>query len=186
EHRNMKDIVKNIVYKFCKLNILGNIDHSSKMDSIEETTQEDFDFSFNSGFYSTFYLMQATIPHLKETEGNIINFDSGAGIKGDVNQVSYAVAKEAIRDLTRVAANELGASGINVNLISPIANTPGVEAWRKAEPEYYEQVLNSIPMRRFGDPENDIGKAAVFLASDDSGYITGQTLMVDGGSIKLV
>src|SRR5690625_7834643 len=79
-------------------------------------------------------------------------------MKGDVNQVSYAVAKEAIRALTRVAANELGASGINVNLISPIANTPGVEAWRKAEPEYYEQVLNSIPMRRFGDPENDIGK----------------------------
>src|SRR5699024_12028873 len=91
--------------------------------------------------------------HLKETEGNIINFASGAGIKGDVNQVSYAVAKEAIRALTRVAANELGASGINVNLISPIANTPGVEAWRKAEPEYYEQVLNSIPMRRFGEPD---------------------------------
>lgn len=186
EHSKMKDIVKDVVDKYGKLDILVNNAHASKMASIEETTQEDFDFSFNTGFYPTFYLMQAAIPHLKETEGNIINFASGAGIKGDVNQVSYAVAKEAIRALTRVAANELGASGINVNLISPIANTPGVEAWRKAEPEYYEQVLNSIPMRRFGDPENDIGKAAVFLASDDSGYITGQTLMVDGGSIKLV
>src|SRR5699024_12046501 len=115
-------------------------------------------FSFNTGFYPTFYLMQATIPHLKETEGNIINFASGAGIKGDVNQVSYAVAKEAIRALTRVAANELGASGINVNLISQIANTPGVKVWRKAEPEYYEQVIIGIQMRRLGYPKSYIGK----------------------------
>src|SRR5699024_1335408 len=107
-------------------------------------------------------------------------------LEGHPTQGAYAAAKEAIRAISRVAANEYGPNGINVNLISPIANTPGVEAWRKEEPEYYEQVLNSIPMRRFGDPENDIGKAAVFLASDDSGYITGQTLMVDGGSIKLV
>lgn len=186
EHSKMKDIVKQVVDKYGKLDILVNNAHASKMASIEETTQEDFDLSFDTGFYPTFYLMQAALPYLKETEGNIINFASGAGMKGDVNQVSYAVAKEAIRALTRVAANEFGEFGINVNLIAPIANTPGVEAWRKAEPEYYEEVLAGIPMRRFGDPEEDIGKAAVFLANDDSGYITGQTLMVDGGSIKLI
>ncbi len=186
EHSKMKDIVKQVVDKYGKLDILVNNAHASKMASIEKTTQEDFDLSFDTGFYPTFYLMQAALPYLKETEGNIINFASGAGMKGDVNQVSYAVAKEAIRALTRVAANEFGEFGINVNIIAPIANTPGVEAWRKAEPEYYEQVLEGIPMRRFGDPEEDIGKAAVFLANEDSGYITGQTIMVDGGSIKLV
>lgn len=186
EHNKMKDIIKQVIDKYGQLDILVNNAHASKMGSIEETTQEDFDLSFNTGFYPTFYLMQAALPYLKESKGNIINFASGAGMKGDVNQVSYAVAKEAIRALTRVAANEFGEFGINVNLIAPIANTPGVEAWKKAEPEYYEEVLSGIPMRRFGDPEEDIGRVAVFLASDDSGYITGQTLMVDGGSIKLV
>ena len=75
--------------------------------------------------------------------------------------------------------------GINVNIISPVANSEGVQAWAKAQPEYYEAVLSKIPMGRFGEVEEDIGRVAVFLASEDSRYITGQTMMVDGGSIML-
>ncbi|MFJ7755267.1 SDR family NAD(P)-dependent oxidoreductase [Peribacillus muralis] len=185
EYDKLKGIVKQVIDTFGKLDILVNNAHASKMNSIEKTTQEDLDLSFNTGFYPTFYLMQAALPHLKETKGKIINFASGAGLNGDVNQGSYAAAKEAIRGISRVAANEFGPFGINVNIISPIADSPGVQKWAKEEPEYYQAMLSKIPLRRLGELESDIGRTAVFLASEDSDYITGQTLMVDGGSIKL-
>lgn len=155
------------------------------MKSIEETTQADFDLSFDTGFYPTFYFMQAALPYLKETQGKIINFASGAGLNGDTNQGTYAAAKEAIRGITRVAANEFGPFGINVNIIAPIANSPGMIEWAEANPEYYQNMISKIPLRRLGELESDIGRVAVFLASEDSDYITGQTIMVDGGSIKL-
>ncbi|SEL73136.1 Enoyl-(Acyl carrier protein) reductase [Paenibacillus sp. cl141a] len=84
-----------------------------------------------------------------------------------------------------MAANEWGADGINVNLISPIALTPGVEQWKQAFPEAYQEMVDKIPLKKMGDPKQDIGRVAVFLASSDSDYMTGQTLMVDGGSIML-
>lgn len=185
DRANFHKIIDTVVEKYGKLDVLVNNAHASKQATIEDTTQADLDLSFDTGFYPTFYLMQAALPHLKETKGNIINFASGAGIAGHETQGAYAAAKEAIRGISRVAANEWGRFGINVNLISPIANSPGVQAWAKAQPEYYEAVKNKIPMGRFGDVEDDIGRVAVFLASEDSQYITGQTLMVDGGSIML-
>jgi len=185
DHKNLGKIVETVVEKYGKLDVLVNNAHASKQVTLEETTQADLDLSFGTGFYPTFYLMQAALPHLKETKGNIINFASGAGLQGHETQGAYAAAKEAIRGITRVAANEWGRFGINVNIISPLANTPGVEAWAKAQPEYYQEVLNKIPLGRFGDIEQDIGRVAVFLASEDSQYITGQTIMVDGGSVML-
>lgn len=185
EHANLKNIVKTVVEKCGKIDILVNNAHVSKQVPLEDTTQEHLDLSFGTSFYPTFYLMQAALPYLKETKGNIINFASGAGLDGHKTQGAYAAAKEAIRGLSRVAANEWGEFGINVNIISPLAYTPGVEAWSKAQPEYYEQVRKQVPLGRFGDVEQDIGRAAVFLASADSSYITGQTIMVDGGSIML-
>jgi len=131
------------------------------------------------------YLMQAAFPYLKETKGNIINFASGAGLSGQKTQTAYAAAKEAIRAISKVAANEWGEFGINVNIISPMASTPGVKAWAEAFPEMYQAALAQIPLGRWGDPENDIGPVAVFLASEDSNYMTGQTFMVDGGSIQI-
>ena len=185
KHDELPNLVKQVVEKYGKINVLVNNAHVSRQVPFLETTKEHMDLSFNTGFYPTFYLMQAAIPYLKETKGNIINFASGAGLKGHATQASYAAAKEAIRAITRVAANEFGREGININLISPIADSEGVRQWAKAQPEYYQNVLQSIPAGRFGDPENDIGKVAVFLASDDCKYITGQTIMVDGGSIML-
>ena len=185
EREKLAGIVEEAVSRYGKLDILVNNAHASRMKPFEETTQEDFDLSFNTGFYPTFYLMQAALPHLKETKGNIINFASGAGLNGNVNQASYAAAKEAIRAISRVAANEFGPYGINVNLISPIANSPGVQKLAEEQPEYYKSMLNKIPLRRLGELESDIGRVAVFLASEDSGYMTGQTIMVDGGAIML-
>lgn len=185
EREKLAGIIDQVISKFGKLDILVNNAHASRIKTIEEATQEDFDLSFNTGFYPTFYLMQAALPHLKETQGKIINFASSAGINGDATQVTYAAAKEAIRAITRVAANEFGPFGINVNLIAPIANSPGMQAWAEENPEYYQAVLSKIPLRRLGELESDIGRVAVFLASSDSDYISGQTIMVDGGATKL-
>lgn len=185
ERAKLSGLVEEVVTEYGKLDVLVNNAHASRMSSIEEMTQADLDFSFDTGFYPTFYLMQAALPHLKETKGTVINFASGAGLNGDVNQGSYAAAKEAIRAITRVAANEWGQYGITCNLISPIAKTPGIVQWGEQYPEAYEAMLAKNPLGRLGDPEKDIGRMAVFLASEDASYITGQTMMVDGGSIKL-
>ncbi|MGK9253040.1 SDR family NAD(P)-dependent oxidoreductase [Paenibacillus humicus] len=182
---NAHDIVAEVVKKFGKLDILVNNAHASRQASFIETTQEQLDLSFGTGFYPTFHFMQAAYAELKKSQGKVINFASGTGIDGQATQTSYAAAKEAIRAISRVAANEWGPDGINVNLISPIALTPGVEQWRDSAPDMYEAMINRIPLRRLGDPEQDIGQVAVFLASEEANYITGQTIMVDGGSIKL-
>lgn len=185
KQENIKEIVQTVVDKFGKLDILVNNAHVSRQAPLAETTQEMFDLSLGTGFYPTIHFMQEAYPALKKSQGKVINFASGAGLEGQPTQTSYAVAKEAIRAASRVAANEWGPEGINVNLISPIALTPGVEEWRNNAPEMYEAMINRIPLRRLGDPEADIGRTAVFLASEDSDYMTGQTIMVDGGSIKL-
>jgi len=185
KEENVKDIVDAVIEKHGKLDILVNNVHASRQASFSETTQEMFNLSFNTGFYPTVHFMQAAYPALKESKGKVINFASGSGLNGQPTQTSYAAAKEAIRAVSRVAANEWGPEGINVNMISPIALTPGVEKWRDGAPDLYEQMINGIPLRRLGDPEEDIGRTAVFLASNDANYITGQTIMVDGGTVKL-
>jgi len=182
---NVDAIVSEVVDKFERLDILVNNAHVSNQKPFIETTLEDLDLSFGTGFQPTFNFMQAAYPELKKAEGKVINFASGAGINGQETQAAYAAAKEAIRGLTRVVANEWGVDGINVNIISPLAMTPGVEEWSKSAPEQYEGILQTIPMRHLGDSEEDIGRAAVFLASEDSDFITGQTLMVDGGTTKI-
>lgn len=185
EHHKLAGIVEQVVHTFGRLDIMVNNAHASRNKMFDEVTQEDFDLSFNTGFYPTFYFMQAALPYLKETKGNIINFASGAGITGQISQTAYAAAKEGIRAITRVAANEFGPFGINVNIISPIANSPGIQEWKEQFPEKYNAMLSGIPLKRLGHIEEDIGRVAVFLASEDSSYITGQTIMVDGGSVML-
>ncbi len=148
------------------------------------TTPEAMDLAFGTGFWATFLLMQAAYPHLVESKGSVINFGSGAGIDGMATQGSYGAAKEAIRSLSKVAATEWGPKGVRINVICPFADSPGVQQWREHFPEAYAAQIGKVPLRRIGDPEKDIGAAAVFLASEAAAYVTGQTLMVDGGQIK--
>ncbi|UWX98558.1 SDR family oxidoreductase [Arthrobacter zhaoxinii] len=182
---NAAAIVAETVERFGGLDILVNNAHASKQAPIMETTPEIWDLSFNTGTMATFHLMRAAYPELKKTRGSIINFGSGAGIKGLPNQVAYAAAKEAIRAISRTAANEWAVDGIRVNVVSPVALTPGIVQWSKAFPEAYQEVVDGVPLGRLGDPETDIAPIVVFLASEDSQYLTGQTLMADGGTIKL-
>ena len=173
-----------VVDAFGKIDVLVNNAHASRQATFMETTNEMFELSFNTGFAATRYLMHACYEDLKKSKGAVINFASGSALKGMEKQASYAAAKEAIRGLSRVVANEWAPDGIRVNLISPIAETEGVKNWKENFPEAYEAMADQIPLKRLGDPQKDIGQVAVFLASDMSSYMTGQTLMVDGGSIQ--
>lgn len=182
---NAEKIVAAAVHAFGGVDVLVNNAHASRQAPLLETTQDILDLSFNTGFYPTFWLMKAAHAQLAERGGSVINFASGAGINGHPTQGAYAAAKEAIRAISRVAANEWARDGINVNVISPLALTEGVENYIEANPGVEKKLLAGTPMRRFGDPEGDIGRVAVFLASEDASYMTGQTLMVDGGSVML-
>ena len=185
DESSAETIVAAAVEHFGKVDVLVNNAHASRQAPLLETTQEMLDLSFGTGFYPTFRLMKAAHAQLAANKGSVINFASGAGIDGSATQSSYAAAKEAIRAISRVAANEWASDDINVNIISPLALTEGVEAYIEANPGVEEALLAKTPMHRFGDPQADIGRVAVFLASEDASYMTGQTLMVDGGTIKL-
>jgi NAD(P)-dependent dehydrogenase (short-subunit alcohol dehydrogenase family) len=151
--------------------------------ALVDIDDEQFDLTWRVNTMATFWFMQAAHPHLvARGGGSIVNFGSGSGTSGKPGEGAYAAAKEAVRGLTRVAANEWGPQGIRVNVICPFANSPGMLAWSEVEPRAYEATIRRIPLQRVGDCEADIGRAAVFLASDDAAYVTGQTLMVDGGS----
>lgn len=137
----------------------------------------------DTNLWATFWCMQAARPHLlRRRKGSIINFASGSGTRGQETQGAYAAAKEGIRGLSRVAAREWGPDGIRVNVICPFANSPGMLDWAKLDPVGHEAAIAQIPLRRVGDCLEDVGRVAVFLASDDAAYVTAQTMWVDGGS----
>ena len=179
----VQHVVEEAVKKFGKIDVLINNAQTSKSGMmLEQHSKEDFDLAIYSGLYATFFYMKACFPYLKESKGAIINFASGAGLAGRAGQSSYAAAKEGIRGLSRVAATELGPYGINVNVVCPLAMTPGLEAWRKEYPALYEQTIKGVPLGHFADAEKDIGRVCVFLASEDASYLTGETITLQGGS----
>lgn len=177
-------VVAEAVRRFGRLDTLVNAAQASRQVALIDTTPEDIDLAFGTGFWATFLLMQAAYPHLVESKGSVINFGSGAGMDGMATQASYGAAKEAIRSMSKVAATEWGPQGVRINVICPFANSPGVEQWKQHFPEAYASQIGKVPLRRIGDCEKDIGAVAVFLASESAAYMTGQTLMVDGGQVK--
>ncbi len=148
-----------------------------------EVDDAQFERTLVTNLWATFWTMQAGQPHMVQRGGgSIVNFGSNSGTLGLEGQGPYAAAKEGIRGLTRVAAREWGPERIRVNVICPFANSPGMLAWAAQDPDAYESRLAAIPLRRIGDCEDDIARVAVFLASDDAAYVTGQTMFVDGGA----
>ena len=180
-----QEAVELAIAKFGKLTGLVNNAHASRQKPLLELTQEDWSLSFGTGFNATLNFMKAAYQELKKNQGSVVNFGSGAALNGQIGQASYAAAKEAIRGLSRVAANEWGKDKIRVNVVSPLAMTEGVVKWKESSPAQYDEIAKHIPLGHFGDPKDDIAPIVAFLLSDDSQYMTGQTLMADGGDIKL-
>lgn len=177
--------VNTAVERFGGLTGLVNNAHASRQAPFIDITQDMWNLSFDTGFIATRNFMLAAYKHLKVNGGSVVNFGSGAALVGQPTQAAYAAAKEAIRGMSRVVANEWAADKIRVNVVCPMAMTAGVEAWSKSAPELYEQSLAKVPLGRFGDPQTDVAPIVAFLISDDSVYMTGQTLMADGGANKI-
>lgn len=179
----IKEVVAQTIATFGKIDTLVNNAQVSKSGlPLIEHTKEDLDLSIHSGLYAAFFYMRECHPYLKESKGSVINFASGAGMFGKLGQSSYAAAKEGIRGLSRVAAAEWGPDGIRVNVICPLAMTESLMEWRENYPDLFAKTIQGIPLGRFADPKDDIGRVAVFLASDDAHYITGETITLQGGS----
>lgn len=179
----IKNVVAKTAEKFGKINTLVNNAQVSKSGlPLIEHTKEDFDLAIYSGLYAAFFYMRECFPYLKEAKGSVINFASGAGLFGKLGQASYAAAKEGIRGMSRVAAAEWGPDGVRVNVVCPLAMTESLQQWRENFPELFEKTIQGIPLSRFADPKDDIGRVCVFLASEDAHYVTGETITLQGGS----
>lgn len=179
----IKNVIAKTVETFGKINVvINNAQTSASGVMLADHTKEDFDLAIMSGLYATFFYMREAFPYLKETQGSVINFASGAGLAGRPGQSSYAAAKEGIRGMSRVAATEWAPSNVNVNVICPLVMTETLEQWKEEYPEIYAKTIQGIPMGRFADSEKDIGRLCIFLASEDASYITGETITVQGGS----
>lgn len=146
--------------------------------------EENCKVDFQSAFFGSLQLMQLCHPHMvKQGGGSIINMGSSYGIRCEKGFLAYAASKEAIRTLTKTAAKEWGAQGIRVNTILPSALTPK-SIWYLEESGTYDLELSKVAMGRFGEAK-DIAPTAVFLASDESDFVTGQTIGVEGGATML-
>lgn len=176
-------IIDYTIKSFGRIDAVINVAQASKSGLLlEDHTCEDFDLAIMSGLYATFFFMKATFPYLKESKGCVINFASGAGLKGQAGQASYAAAKEGIRGLSRVAATEWGPYGIRVNVICPLAMTHHLEEWKEEYPDLYNKTIDNIPLHRFADVEKNIGETCVFLTSEAGNCITGETISIQGGA----
>jgi NAD(P)-dependent dehydrogenase (short-subunit alcohol dehydrogenase family) len=186
DNDQVKKMVKEVVTKFGTVDILvNNAMGYGAAKPVEELDDRDWDVCLQTGLKATWYCCVAVFPYMKYRGGKIINIGSAMGILGLPGTATGAATKEGIRGFTRVAAREWGKYKINMNIICPFAMTPAQNEYFEKYPEEMKRSVAALPLGRIGDPEKDIGRTAVFLASADSDYMTGQTLNVDGGSVML-
>jgi len=155
--------------------------------AVIDISEDDLDVCYTSGVKGTLWLMQAAFPVMKaQGHGRIVTLGSNAALDGVPTYGAYNAAKEAIRALTRTAASEWGRFGITVNCVCPVSvrhHTPGLDD--PAALEQFERSFSRQPIPRDGRLDEDIAPIVGFLLSDASAFMTGQTLMADGGRIML-
>ena len=150
---------------------------------VEKKTDEQLAAGVAVGYYGPFWAMRAAFPHMKERGwGRVVNMCSLNGVNAHMGSLEYNAAKEALRALTRTAAREWAPTGVTVNALCPAAKSQAFFRAIGDYPELEAMADAANPMGRMGDPYHDIAPVAVFLASDASRYLTGNTLFVDGGS----
>ncbi len=176
-----QELVKEVLQDFDSLEILVNNAGITKDNLLMRISEEDFDKVIEVNLKSVFNLTKAVIrPMMKQRLGSIINMSSVVGVKGNAGQANYAASKAGILGFTKSVALELGSRNIRCNAIAP--GFIETEMTAKLDANKVDEWRNAIPLKRGGSPE-DVANACIFLASDMSAYITGQTLNVDGGML---
>ena len=165
-----------------RVDVLVNNAGTGGMDSFTEMSDEAWARVIGVNLNGAFYCARAAVrAMLKNGGGTVVNVGSTSAVSGD-GPAHYVTSKAALMGLTRVMAKELAKSGVRVNTLVPgPTNTPMMQGIPQ---EWADAIIAGVPMGRMAEPE-DIAKAAVFLASDDSGFVTGQSLAVNGGSAFL-
>ena len=173
--------VDEVLGHFGHLDILVNNAQEVPLGTLEQVSDENFSAGWESGPLATFRLMKLCRPHLSGG-GCIVNLASSAARRWDMSGYgAYAATKEAIRSLSRAAACEWGPEGIRTNVILPHAKSPGLAWWMDNNPDEAAAFVATIPQRRVGECEQDIGRFVAMLCSDVSGYVNGQSIALDGG-----
>ena len=176
-----QELVQQVLKDFGSLEILINNAGITRDNLLMRISEEDFDKVIEVNLKSVFNLTKAVIrPMMKQRQGSIINMSSVVGVKGNAGQTNYAASKAGILGFTKSVALELGSRNIRCNAIAP--GFIETEMTAKLDQKTVDEWRNAIPLKRGGSPE-DVANACIFLASDLSSYVTGQTLNVDGGML---
>jgi 3-oxoacyl-[acyl-carrier protein] reductase len=176
-----QQLVDDVVAAFGTIDVLVNNAGITRDTLLMRMTEEQWDEVINTNLKSAFNLTKAVQkPMLKARSGSIINMSSVVGVKGNAGQSNYAASKAGLIGFTKSIAAELGSRNIRCNAIAP--GFIETEMTEVLDQEVVASWRNSIPLKRGGQPE-DVANATVFLASDLSAYITGQTLHVCGGML---
>ncbi|CAL2080884.1 3-oxoacyl-(acyl-carrier-protein) reductase FabG [Tenacibaculum dicentrarchi] len=176
-----QELAKNVLEEFKTIDVLVNNAGITKDNLLMRISETDFDKVIEVNLKSVFNLTKAVIrPMMKQRAGSIINMSSVVGLKGNAGQANYAASKAGILGFSKSVALELGSRNIRSNVVAP--GFIETEMTAKLDEKVVDAWRNDIPLKRGGTPK-DIANACVFLASDMSAYITGQTLSVDGGML---
>ena len=176
-----QELTKNVLAEFGSIDVLINNAGITKDNLLMRISEDDFDKVIEVNLKSVFNLTKAVIrPMMKQRKGSIINMSSVVGLKGNAGQSNYAASKSGIIGFSKSIALELGSRNIRSNVVAP--GFIETEMTAKLDEATVQGWRDAIPLKRGGTPQ-DIANACVFLASDMSAYITGQTLSVDGGML---
>jgi NAD(P)-dependent dehydrogenase (short-subunit alcohol dehydrogenase family) len=154
---------------------------SSEPNQVEDVSEEVWSDHASVTLRASYSCAQAALPKLRAASGTLILMTSPAGMEGSRMLPAYGMVKGALRGFAKSLAREWGPLGVRVNLVSPLALTPAMENAIREDPPLAARLALRVPLGRLGDAETDIGAAVAFLAGPDAGYVTGQTLVVDGG-----
>lgn len=158
---------------------------SSRSSPLEDTTLDDLQDHVAVSIRGMYLIAQASFPMLQATAGSFLVTTSEAGFEGKKLLAAYSMVKAAQRGMMRSLAREWGPAGVRVNAIAPLASSPAMDRAFISDPEMGNRVSSRIPLGRLGDATEDIGRVARFLLGDDARYVTGQTVMADGGSCPI-
>lgn len=176
---SVANMIKETIDYFGSLDILVNNAGITRDNLLMRMKEAEWDDVINTNLKGVFHCTKAvTRQMMKQRKGRIINITSIVGVTGNPGQANYVAAKAGVIGLTKTTAKELAARNITVNAVAPGFIT--TDMTDKLPEDVKNAMLSQIPLAKFGEPD-DIANAVVFLASDESNYITGQTIHIDGG-----